>query len=425
MALGIGDFIPDDCTDVAPLLLREFRVNTGNILQRWDFSIRGILPGYVPRVSPPRDGFPLADPGQYITEGFDQSLEVCEDQRVFGEAGKLFRLRIRTDPLPPGFFLWDKDDTELVARRYNYALELDTGWGTGGEARYDLSNDPGFLAANSANFVGTQRDGKLLATANGTNQDDSQLIDNIMLRFTASGALDPDWGTGGRVNLFLDTAVHFNSIQGRPCQRPDDEGAIAYCQWGDGPSRDQITFCTLAPDGTPRDRVLADLLPGQTNADTPDALCQLANGNFVANQTDQQKLGIWDESGALATSVAYDKTDLSGLDLVAQRDGGWVYLKSTRLTFEAQPHLEFRRYSAGGTLLAETITDDLPYPMIALSSSVGSNGKTLVGGFDGNTQHLLLVQFNADGSVDTGFGTGGVLTAEATTSLHLTATYLG
>ncbi len=96
-------------------------------------------------------------------------------------------------------------DWEFALARYNIDGTLDPTFGTGGKVTTPLGSS-GYAWAYS---VAVQTDGKIVIAGesdNGTN------IDIAVVRYTASGALDPTFGTGGKVVTDFDLDESGNSV---------------------------------------------------------------------------------------------------------------------------------------------------------------------------------------------------------------------
>ena len=84
-------------------------------------------------------------------------------------------------------------DGDFGAVRYQANGALDTGFGTGGEARAAFTN---FI--NTPNDAALQPNGDIVVVGDAENATDT-VNEFALARFTAAGALDSSFGTGGKV----------------------------------------------------------------------------------------------------------------------------------------------------------------------------------------------------------------------------------
>ena len=107
---------------------------------------------------------------------------------------------------------------DFAIARYNTDGSLDGGFGTGGKVLTDFA--PGF---DRATGVTIQADGKIVVVGSRADASDDSLveifIDVAIARYDSTGALDPAFGTGGKVVINFGQVVDTGSI--------DEAGGVA------------------------------------------------------------------------------------------------------------------------------------------------------------------------------------------------------
>jgi len=298
--------------------------------------------------------------------------------------------------------------------------DLDPSFGTGGKVRVtrDTPADGQDLAV--------QADGRIVTV--GTRQDPVNLDDEFsVMRHNPDGSVDTSFGSGGEVLTDFeggDDVAEGVAIQpdgkivvvGRT-QKTADENAG--CCW--------FTVARYNTDGT--------LDTGFGGAGTGWAVPGLAGGAedaaAVTVQPDGKILGGGTAGGEFAlvrylsdgtpdgsfgggdgqvTTSFQDVGGATGNDMALQPDGRIVmagYAGATSFDFAAA------RYNADGSLDTTfsgdgRVTTDLGGYNFGETTVVQSSGKIVVSGSTGS--NFTLVRYNVDGSLDSGFGTGGVVT---------------
>src|SRR5262249_25129447 len=126
-----------------------------------------------------------------------------------------------------------------------------------------------------------------------------------------------------------------------------------------------------------------------------------ADGSFLVLVVDHLKR--YHPDGSTDPTFHADLTSTAPANLAVQADGKIIVVgsKLQRLNPDGSPDTTFG--SNGAVPVNYTIT----------SVAIQADGKILVVGpqnVNFSTNHTLLVRYNPDGSVDTGFGAGGVVT---------------
>ena len=256
-----------------------------------------------------------------------------------------------------GYSFGTNADFALV--RYNEDGSLDTGFDSDGRVTTAIGS-----GADEAEAVAVQPDGKIVAAGYraASGNDDFAVV-----RYNADGSLDTGFGTGGKVT----TAV------------------------GSGASRAQAI--AVQSDG----KIVA---AGYGNDD-------FAVVRYNADGTLDTGFGT---SGVVTTAIG------SGADrahaMAVQSDGKIVLAGYSHNGSDED--FAVVRYNADGTLDTGFDSDGKVTTAIGSGIDIGrsvaiqSDGKIVVAGHsnNGSIADFALVRYNADGSLDTGFGTGGKVT---------------
>ena len=254
--------------------------------------------------------------------------------------------------------------------RYNSDGSLDTTFGTSGKVTTGVGTGTDYAYA-----LALQSDGKIVAA--GYAYVAASNNDFALVRYNAAGSLDTTFGTGGKVI----TPIGATSDMAR---------AVAIQSGG------QI--------------VVAGML-----SNTP--------GNKVALAR-YTSTGILDTTfgtaGSVTTSCGSTYEEL--YSIATQSDGKTVAVGSAN--YGGTSGILLIRYNANGTLDTGFGTGGIVTTSIGTSSNYGravilqSDGRIVVGGYAYGTSSydFALVRYNSDGSLDTTFGTGGVVLTDVGTS---------
>ena len=286
-----------------------------------------------------------------------------------------------TTPIPPG-----DPSTISVPINYDFAIvrdlpngQLDGGFGTGGKVTASFGP-----LSETAFAVAVQPDGKILV--GGVTFTAAAAADFALLRLTSDGGLDPNFGSGGKVTTSISAgvdAIHSIAVHDGKIV----VAGVANCQ-GAG-----------SGDCTAADTALARYLPNGTLDTT-----------FSGDGTVMVDAGGGDQATALAVqsdgrivvagNAVGQETDFSVLRLMSNGS-----LDST--------------FSGDGKVLTAFTAGQVE---IARSLAIQTDGRIVVGGVAGALsgacpgpgcvldENFALARYNVDGSLDTGFGTGGKVT---------------
>jgi uncharacterized delta-60 repeat protein len=313
-------------------------------------------------------------------------------------------------------FNGSNDDFALV--RYNADGALDSSFGTGGKVVTDFG---GFDDAGNSAVV--QSDGKIVVAgfASGSN------LDFALVRYNADGTLDGSFGTGGKVTTDLGG---YNDVADRVALQSDGKIVVAGDSFNGTNSNYDFALVRYNADGT------LDSSFGTGGKVTTDFSTSQDYGRSVVLQSDG-KIVVAGYSGAYPVSdialVRYTAagaldssfgtggkviTDFAGFDdvgySVALQSDGKILVAGYSLTSYYDSALV--RYNADGTLDSgfgtggKVTTDFGSFDDLGLSVAVQADGKIVVAGYSSiasNTEGFALARYTTGGALDTRFGTGG------------------
>jgi uncharacterized delta-60 repeat protein len=315
---------------------------------------------------------------------------------------------------------------DVLLARYNTDGSLDTSFGTGGFVLYDMGgNDRGLGLA-------LRMDGKIVAV--GYTYVGGQR-DVLVLRYHTNGTLDSTFGTGGSVTYSSSgsaTDIGFGvAIQA-------DGGIIVVGETSNGTNQDALVlrFTTSGTldkgfgsggvfvyggSGNNVDRGFAAVIQ-------QDGKILVVGASVVNNKDDVLVLrlnsngtldGTFGSAGVATYSGAGDNFDY-GNGVALQGDGRIVVLGATSIGTAFD--ILLLRYNSNGTLDTTFGTggvviygnagsrNDYGYALV-----IQKDGKIVITGYtQGSSDDVLVVRFDPTGALDTTFGTDGTVTWNGT-----------
>jgi len=261
----------------------------------------------------------------------------------------------------------DSSNDNFALARYNLDGTLDTGFGTGGKVTTSISSSD-----NTAKSVLQQADGKLLAVGKTTN-----LVDAVLVRYSLDGVLDTTFNTTGIVTTDNTTS---NDESHSVIQQADGK-LVAVGSTFTGNLNYDFALARYNPDGT------LDTGFGTNGKVTTDIGTNFDIANWVIQQSDGKLVVAgYSESG-------------SGLDFALVR-------------YNANGSLDSSFGTGGKVTTAVGTSNDYAHSVIQQA-----DGRLVVAGYSRNNENessdnFALVRYNADGTLDTGFGMGGKVTTD-------------
>ena len=297
---------------------------------------------------------------------------------------------------------------------------LDTTFGTGGKVITDVTsgNDQGYAVA-------VQPDNKIVVVGFGINSGTG--ADFALVRYNPNGSLDTDFGTGGKVT----TNISGNDVAYAVALQPDNKIVVAGYATNSGTGKD-FALARYNPDGSldtdfgTSGKVTTAIASGNV-VDEAFAVAVQSDGDIVVAGDANGDFGVarYNANGTLDTDFNSNgkvTTDFaSGSDIaraVAVLDGNNVLVAGNALSSSTGQDFALARYNSDGSLDSSFSSDGKVTTAIAAGSAndlahamaVLSDGDIVLAGQAGGD--FGLARYNANGALDTGFGTGGKVTTD-------------
>ncbi|HEY1115312.1 MAG TPA: Calx-beta domain-containing protein [Chitinophagaceae bacterium] len=323
------------------------------------------------------------------------------------------------------------NSTDFALVRYNAGGDPDNSFGAEGKVLTD------FLGADGANFVALQNDGKLVV-AGATGYLDNYTLDFALLRYNPDGSPDNSFSGDGKVAGYYPVAVSANfalavqsdgkvvvggranpeqsrradfglaryGVDGAPDPSFGTEGTVVTDFFG---NLDQLTAVALQADG----KIVA---AGYAIYDPVTGRHDFALARY---NTDGTLDPTFDGDGKVTTAF----TELIGrVAAVAVQPDGKIVVAGTAL-HPGGRHLDFAlvRYNSDGSLDAGfgeggmVLTDFWGDDDQVSSMVIQSDGRLVVAGTaakPGTYESFVLARYTPEGVLDHSFGEGGWLTTD-------------
>jgi uncharacterized delta-60 repeat protein len=307
--------------------------------------------------------------------------------------------------------------------------DLDLTFGTAGRVTTDIAG-----RNDGAETLMVQSDGRIVA-AGGTDGGPSR-DDFALARYLPDGSLDPAFGNGGRVTTDFAGSVDNGFAM---VQQPDGKLVVAGSAFSQSGTADDFALARYLPDGS------LDPAFGNGGRVTTDfggfsdqawGLVLQSDGKLVAAGSAITVSGIntmdfalarylpdgnldpsFGNGGRVTTDFANDIDESRGL--VLQSDGKLVAAgyASTRSAWV----FGLARYQTDGSLdpgfgTGGLVTTEMSGPAIAYAMALGPDDKVVVAGSVGDLEtadnHIALARYRTDGSLDPAFGAGGLVVGD-------------
>ena len=327
--------------------------------------------------------------------------------------------------------------TDFILARFNADGSLDTSFGIDGKVTTEMGG--GDFEQEEALGVAIQADGKIVVvghTSIHTSPPAPKLPPTFALaRYTSDGNLDPSFGTGGRVSANVNGIAYAVVIQ------PDGKivvaGEFSFAS-SNGSDFSDFTVARFNSNGS-LDLGFGGSGTGQVATDIGSSsnsarnIALQANGAIVVSGKppgsqpgfDHTDIARYTASGLLDASFGSGgKLTLVGVDvgqgLARQADGKFVMVGSViEATVPATARFLLKRLNLDGgpdTTFGNAGTVETAFTQSATAGGVAlqGDGKVVVVGtraFSANA-NFIVARYNANGSVDTGFGIDGNLSID-------------
>lgn len=302
----------------------------------------------------------------------------------------------------------DLSDSAVTLVRLNVDGSLDGTFGSGGIVTANFG--AGFTSSGSGDVI-VQPDGKIVVVGNAyqtvvTNASTSFGNYFAMLRYESNGTLDTTFGTGGKVTEIF------------PQKASESSSAAGINEWTAG--------AALQPDGNLVVAIYKYQIVNQS-------VYSLLLARFDTNGTLDQSFGT-DNSGFVVSPNSWGSYFIPR-DVALQTDGKIVVVGNFSATNSNTGEMGLARYNADGSI--DTAFGNSQPGLDAISFSASSSGPgqypglaiqpdgkiVAAGYYQPGAQQFELVRTNTDGSLDTTFGDGGIVTNNASDAIHMFAAF--
>ena len=307
-------------------------------------------------------------------------------------------------------------DTRWAVARYNADGSLDPGFDADGKLTVD------FREFSSANAAAVQADGKIIVVGDHALGNANGDLGIGVVRFNSNGSVDTGFGVNGLVapNLGSYGAGGAGGVLALP------DGKILVAVGGYAPTSQQaggdIGLIRLNANGSPDtgfdgDGQVLTSLGGDWVSEVPTALMRQGDGKLLVVATTNNRLTTaqdtvllrYNADGSLDSGfngsgklTAGLNTSLNANPLLLQPDGklvlaGWASGNFTVARYNADGSVDAGFGNAGRVSADFGSGADRAY-----AATIDSSGRLLVTG--GGSGNLALIRYNSDGSLDNGFG---------------------
>ncbi|MEH2224731.1 DUF4347 domain-containing protein, partial [Nostoc sp.] len=292
-------------------------------------------------------------------------------------------------------------NSNFAVVRYNSNGSLDTSFGTAGKVTTNLGS------TDIAYSIALQDDGKILVAGVSSSNF-------AVLRYNSDGSLDNSFGNAGKVinNLGSSDIAYSVALQ--------DDGKILLA----GVSNSNFAVLRYNSNGS-LDTNFGTAGKVITNLGSTDIARSIAlqdDGKILVAGVSNNNFAVvrYNSNGSLDTSFGTAGTVINNLgstDIaynIALQDDGKILLVGV-----SNNNFAVVRYDSNGSLdtsfgTAGKVITNLGGTDIAYSVSVQANGKIIVAGSSKN--NFAVLRYNSNGSLDTSFGTAGIITTDIGTN---------
>jgi len=316
----------------------------------------------------------------------------------------------------------DNNTEDFIVARYNVDGTVDTTFGTNGMAITDFEGKE-----DRATAIAIQTDGNIVVAGYSRNPNDSDKKDFVLARYTAAGALDSAFGTNGKVT----TDVGSDGDYAYAIALQSD-GKIVVVGYTQDSSINKFAVVRYKSNGEVDSNfgisgIVKTPIPSSNNAYASSVVIDSSGNIIVAGTAEVSGKSVfaiarYTSSGTLDTSfgsggivtTSFDSNSATASALALQSDGKIIVAGiTTNSTSPGYCYYALARYNTNGSLdtsfgtngKVETyINNDQQYTNI-YAMKIQSNGKIVIAG--SKDDHCAFARYNADGTVDTTFGSNG------------------
>jgi uncharacterized delta-60 repeat protein len=324
--------------------------------------------------------------------------------------------------LAAGVSITDSTDFDFALARYNNDGSLDTAFGSGGKVTTDFNG-----SLDEADAIAIQQDGKIVLAGVAFSID--TFSDFALARYDSDGSLDTTFGSGGKViTEFSNSAGQVSADQAFDMAIQND-GKIVLAGWTfiNNSGTSDFALARYNIDGSldssfgSGGKVTTDF----GGADILRALVIQPDGRIVAAGGGEGlpggfKLARYNGDGSLDTTFGSDGKvtvvpNAEGRRLVLQPDGKFIVAGEISISFDSNFCLA--RLSSNGSLDTtfgsggKVTTDFGGLNDFLTDIAIQPDGRIVAVGTP-PTRGGAIVRYNGDGSLDSSFGSGGIVTID-------------
>jgi len=292
--------------------------------------------------------------------------------------------------------------------------DLDAGFGNGGKVTTPIGATSDLITA-----LAVQTDGKIIAAGISFNGLD---FDFAVVRYNADGSLDTSFGSGGKVT----TAVGSNTTDSAADVALQPDGKIIVAGGSNGnPGGSNFAVVRYHADGSldstfgTGGKVVTPVLG--FGGDNASAVAILANGKILLSgmaSSNNYALVRYNADGSLDTGfgtggkvITNNGSSGNALGMLVQPDNKIVVAGYLSLSFDNA--FAIVRYNADGTLDTSFGTNGKVTTQVSASDDIISDialqpdGKIVAVGWSGGNK-FTAARYTSSGALDSGFGTNGL-----------------
>ena len=300
--------------------------------------------------------------------------------------------------------------SKFALARYNTNGSLDSSFGSGGKVITSVSPKGG---SGELKEILIQPDGMIIA-AGITVNGGWTAPDFVVVRYKADGSLDNSFGSKGKVTTGFGVGSE-DRVRDAVLQ-PD--GKIVVVGWTSNGSTQVIAAARYNPNGTLDTTFSGDGKMTTALARAATGVALQADGKIILAGTGFTLVRL-NVNGSVDTSfgaggAATAPLNGNALAVAIQQDGKFVAAGFSYDANGVEDHA-LARYNTDGSLDTTFDGDGLQVVSVisndhdsAQDLAIQSDGKIVTAGRASGSTAIL--RFNSDGSLDSGFGTGGVVT---------------
>ncbi len=309
---------------------------------------------------------------------------------------------------------------DFAVARYNSNGSLDTGFDTDGIDTFAVGSGHDYI-----NAMALQTDGKIVVAGNANNGSN---FDFALARFNSDGSLDTGFDSDGVVTVAVDTSDDY--CQAVAIQSDGKIVAVGFTAYGGGTTT-KVAVVRFNSNGSldtgfdTDGKVITDLgfglNYGQAVKIQSDGKIVVGGYYMSASSYDfmvvrynsDGSLDTGFDSDGIATKHFTGSSSEGGYDLLIQNDGKIVLFGHA--TYSGEKDFALARFNSDGSLdtgfgsSGVVVTDVNSNDDVGNSVLLQPDGKIVATGYSNNgaNNQFSLVRYLSDGSLDPGFATGG------------------